>query len=364
LKKKVREHHRKVRKEMKSDPSRRRHSKKDPGIPNLWPFKEDLLAKMEANRNAVKAEKLENKKAKSLLQMAQDAEKRDKKFESNENEPTEEKERYKDPSKRAYYKEFRKVIDASDVILEVLDARDPLGCRCPQIEQLILKKDVNKKIILVLNKIDLVPSDVVEKWLKYLRAEFPAIAFKCSTQNQRQNIAQNDISTFLASDDLLKSAECLGADTLLQLLKNYARNLNIKTSVTVGIIGYPNVGKSSLINSLKRAKVVGVGATPGFTKTAQEIHLDKNVKLLDCPGIVFSNTGTEADIILRNCVKVDQIEDPTVPVEVIIRRCRRDQLQELYCIPEFKDSGEFLSLVAQKKGKLKKVSTIKFNLYC
>jgi len=137
-------------------------------------------------------------------------------------------------------------------------------------------------------------------------------------------------------------------------LKAIAGNLNIKTSITVGIIGYPNVGKSSLINSLKRAKVVGVAATPGFTKTAQEIHLDKNVKLLDCPGIVFSNTGTEADIILRNCVKVDQIEDPTVPVEVIIRRCRRDQLQELYCIPEFKDSGEFLSFVAQKKGKLKK----------
>jgi len=205
----------------------------------------------------------------------EDAEKRDQKFESIDKESEEPVERYKDPSKRAYYKEFRKVIDAADVILEVLDARDPLGCRCPQIEQFILKKDANKKIILVLNKIDLVPSEVVEQWLKYLRSEFPAIAFKCSTQTQRQNIAQNSISTNLASDDLLKSAECLGADTLLQLLKNYSRNLNLKTAITVGIIGYPNVGKSSLINSLKRAKVVGVGATPGFTKSAQEIHLEK-----------------------------------------------------------------------------------------
>src|SRR2546426_491379 len=62
------------------------------------------------------------------------------------------------------------------------------------------------------------------------------------------------------------------------------RNLKLKTAVTVGIIGYPNVGKSSLINSLKRSKAVGVGATPGFTKVVQEIQLDKNVKLLDCPG--------------------------------------------------------------------------------
>jgi nuclear GTP-binding protein len=61
----------------------------------------------------------------------------------------------------------------------------------------------------------------------------------------------------------------LGASTLLSLLKNYCRSQNIKTSITVGIIGYPNVGKSSLINSLKRSKAVGVGATPGFTKVMQ-----------------------------------------------------------------------------------------------
>lgn len=61
----------------------------------------------------------------------------------------------------------------------------------------------------------------------------------------------------------MKTSEALGADTLLQLLKNYTRNRNIKTACTIGIIGYPNVGKSSLINSLKRSRAVTVGATPG-----------------------------------------------------------------------------------------------------
>lgn len=85
----------------------------------------------------------------------------------------------------------------ADVILEVLDARDPLGCRCREVEQKILAKDPNKKIILIVNKIgefgcldkfelntiaDLVPKENVEAWLKYLRNEFPTIAFKCSTQ--------------------------------------------------------------------------------------------------------------------------------------------------------------------------------------
>jgi hypothetical protein len=67
----------------------------------------------------------------------------------------------------------------------------------------------------------------------------------------------------------LSLSRCAGADALIKLLKNYCRNKDLKTSIHVGVIGFPNVGKSSLINSLKRSKVCGVGATPGFTKTAQ-----------------------------------------------------------------------------------------------
>jgi len=54
-----------------------------------------------------------------------------------------------------------------------------------------------------------------------------------------------------------------------QLLKNYSRNQNLKTAITVGIVGFPNVGKSSIINSLMRTRAVGVGSTPGFTRQAQ-----------------------------------------------------------------------------------------------
>ena len=85
---------------------------------------------------------------------------------------------HSDNSKKAYYREFKKVIEAADVILEVLDARDPIGCRSKQVEEMILNAGADKKIILVLNKIDLVPREVVEKWMKFLRNEFPAVAFK------------------------------------------------------------------------------------------------------------------------------------------------------------------------------------------
>lgn len=72
-----------------------------------------------------------------------------------------------------------------------------------------------------------------------------------------------------ANSTLMASSVCLGADSLLQLLKNYCRTNGVKTSITVGIIGYPNVGKSSLINSLKRSRAVGVSSTAGFTRTVQ-----------------------------------------------------------------------------------------------
>lgn len=61
----------------------------------------------------------------------------------------------KDDSRKAYYKEFQKVVEQSDVILQILDVRDPLGCRSKMIEELILNTGTNKRIILVLNKIGL-----------------------------------------------------------------------------------------------------------------------------------------------------------------------------------------------------------------
>ena len=150
------------------------------------------------------------------------------------------------------------------------------------------------------------------------------------------------------------TSECLGAETLIKLLKNYSRSGELKTTIRVGVIGYPNVGKSSLINSLKRSHVVGVGATPGFTKVAQEIKLDEHIKLLDCPGIIFA-TGDEADILLRNCVKVEQVEDPVGAVGHLLRRIGEKQMMAHYALPAFSSPQEMLMHLAQQKGKLKKV---------
>jgi len=195
----------------------------------------------------------------------------------------------------------------------------------------------------------------IEGWLKYLRNSIPTIAFKASTQKQRSNIgSSNTRPDKIKNSQISTTAECLGSESLISLLKNYCRSYDLKESILVGIVGYPNVGKSSIINSLKRTKAVAVGAMPGLTKIAQEVYLDHNIKLLDCPGILFDpGHVSESDAALRNCIKIEQIEDPLLPIEAVVKRCSKVKLCELYDIPgEFDDASGFLNEVGKKRGKV------------
>ncbi|XP_027927619.1 guanine nucleotide-binding protein-like NSN1 [Vigna unguiculata] len=362
---KVKEHNRKEAKEAKKlRLSGKNKVEKDPGIPNDWPFKEQELKALEARR-AKAIEELEQKKVErkerarkrklGLLEEEDDSKLLEDSKKNSNDFGTALKTR--DSSDRAFYKDLVKVIEASDVLLEVLDARDPLGTRCPEIENMVMKSGPDKHLVLLLNKIDLVPKEALEKWLKYLREELPTVAFKCSTQQQRSNLAWRKSSKKAKSSDILQLSDCLGADTLLKLLKNYSRSHEIKKSITVGLIGLPNVGKSSLINSLKRSHVVNVGSTPGLTRSMQEVHLDKNVKLLDCPGVVMlKSQHNDASIALKNCKRIENLEDPISPVKEILKLCLPEQLVTLYKIGSFNvgDVDDFLRKVAREKGKLKK----------
>lgn len=366
IQKKIKEHQRKQKKENGQKTNKKKT--KDPGIPNLCPFKEKILREVENRKQRQEEEKQRRKerrlkevnKKRNLQSLQQDAVKRGKEHERKmaHKKMTEELEKTQgsplETSRKAYYKEFKKVVDNSDVVLEVLDARDPLGCRCFKVEEAVLSAGSNKKIVLVLNKIDLVPASVVDKWLKHLRNEFPTIAFKASTQTQKQHLGQSKVPTSLASGDLLSTSKCMGAATLMKLLGNYCRNQNIRTSITVGVVGFPNVGKSSLINSLKRSKSCTVGATPGVTKNMQEVQLDKHVKLLDSPGIVMDANTSDVSIILRNCVKIESLDDVVTPVEAILKRCNKHQVMEKYRIPDYHGTQEFLCELAKRMGKLKK----------
>lgn len=88
----------------------------------------------------------------------------------------------------------------------------------------------------------------------------------------------------------------------------------------------------------------------------QEIQLDKKVKLLDCPGIIFDNDadikGDDSGLLLKNCINVGDMEDPEGAVEGIVRRCNAEKLMEIYEIAHYDSPSEFLRLIAAKRGCL------------
>ncbi|XP_062454663.1 guanine nucleotide-binding protein-like 3-like protein isoform X5 [Rhea pennata] len=252
-------------------------------------------------------------------------------------------------SLRRYGRELRKVLAASDVVLEVLDARDPQGCRSPRLEAAVRRAGPCKRLVLVLNKIDLVSRDVVAKWLKFLRAEFPTVAFKACTQQQSRNLKQSRGAVATVPEEVLAGAGCVGADCLLQVLANYSRSQDVKTAITVGVVGFPNVGKSSLINSLKRSRACRVGAQPGITKCLQVVQLDRRLRLLDCPGVVAGGPGAA----LCGGLGTRHSADPLGPAAAILRRLRPDQVRELYGVPPCEDPRRLLALLARRQGRLR-----------
>ncbi|KAI1961526.1 GTPase required for pre-60S ribosomal subunit nuclear export and maturation [Ophidiomyces ophidiicola] len=236
----------------------------------------------------------------------------------------------KGQSKRIW-NELYKVIDSSDVVIHVLDARDPEGTRCRSIEKYIREEAAHKHLIFVLNKCDLVPTRVAASWVRVLSKDYPTLAFHASINNS------------------------FGKGSLIQLLRQFSSLHSDRKQISVGFIGYPNTGKSSIINTLRKKKVCTVAPIPGETKVWQYITLMKRIYLIDCPGVVPpSNNDTEEDILLRGVVRVENVENPEQYIPGVLKRTQRKHIERTYEIKNYTDAVDFLSILARKGGRLLK----------
>ncbi|KAI0905658.1 nucleolar GTP-binding protein 2 [Ustulina deusta] len=240
----------------------------------------------------------------------------------------------KGQSKRIW-NELHKVLDSSDVVLHVLDARNPEGTRCRAVEQYLKKEAPHKHLVFVLNKVDLVPTKVAAAWVRHLSKEVPTLAFHSSITNS------------------------FGKGQLISLLRQFSSLHKERKQISVGLIGYPNCGKSSLINTLKAKKVTTVAPIPGETKVWQFVTLMKRIYLIDCPGIVPpSSTDTPTDILLRGVVRIEKVENPEQYILPMMDKVKRHHLERTYEISNWKDHHEFLEILGRKGGRLLKGNAV------
>ncbi|XP_039125457.1 nuclear/nucleolar GTPase 2 [Dioscorea cayenensis subsp. rotundata] len=226
--------------------------------------------------------------------------------------------------------ELYKVVDSSDVVVQVLDARDPQGTRCPHLEKHLKEQCKHKHMVLLLNKCDLIPAWATKGWLRVLSKEYPTLAFHASINKS------------------------FGKGSLLSVLRQFARLKSDKQAISVGFVGYPNVGKSSVINTLRTKNVCKVAPIPGETKVWQYITLTKRIFLIDCPGVVYQNKDSETDIVLKGVVRVENLEDASEHIGEVLKRVKKEHLRRAYKIEDWADEYDFLVQLCKLSGKLLK----------
>jgi nuclear GTP-binding protein len=170
----------------------------------------------------------------------------------------------------------------------------------------------------VLNKIDVIPRANAQSWLRYLR--HTTLPFRSTTSAQRTHLSSTT------------------TPALLRMIKAYNPHTQ---SITV--VGYPNVGKSSLINSLKRAKVCPVASQLGHMRNLQSVQLKRSIRIVDSPVSIFDDDAR--GMMLRNVVRVEDVDDPIAVLEEILARTHSQTLRDI-------NNLQFLTMLALTTGRL------------
>lgn len=226
------------------------------------------------------------------------------------------------------------IVQMSDIILEILDLRFVKETRNSEIEGMIRKQ--NKKIIYVFNKSDLIDKAKIDR--EYVSSLRPGVFVSCV---YRKGIG-----------DLRDKIKAISKQ-----VENPADKFQDK--ITVGVIGYPNTGKSSVINLLAGKNVTRVSPESGFTKGIQKISLTSTIVLLDSPGIIPNKEYSSSNVqMMSRHTKLgargyNQIKYPEIAVSDLIKEYPEvfDKFYEV----ESKGNAEILiEELGRKRGLLKK----------
>lgn len=291
------------------------------------------------------------------------------------------------------WRQLWRVIERSDLVVQIVDARNPLLFRSEDLEVYVKEVDPKKNNLLLVNKADMMTLEQRRAWADYFteaginykffsaelakeRNEAMAQqegsedeeeheedheeehedededeeeddveedsdseaddladkAKKISLKEQKQDLANEDAP--LSEED--ERIRILTTEDLEALFLQNSPDVDTgpngeRRKTQIGLVGYPNVGKSSTINALIGAKKVSVSATPGKTKHFQTVHLSDEVVLCDCPGLVFPNFAfTKAELVCCGVLPIDQLREYTGPAGLVAQRIPQVFLEAIY----------------------------------
>lgn len=280
------------------------------------------------------------------------------------------------------WRQLWRVIERSDLVVQIVDARNPLLFRSEDLEKYVKEVNPKKNNLLLVNKADMMTLRQREAWAGYFekaginykffsaslaKAMNDAMDLEETPQEDGSHVAQEDGEEVAdqGEDRLAEEAEKLQIQDEEEKEEQWASEEGIDDEVDqrtriltvdelealflenapeventgpdhprktqIGLVGYPNVGKSSTINALIGAKKVSVSSTPGKTKHFQTIHLGPEVILCDCPGLVFPNFATtKAELVCNGILPIDQLREFTGPAGLVAHRIPQSFFEAMY----------------------------------
>lgn len=222
------------------------------------------------------------------------------------------------------------VIEQSNVVVEVLDARTPELSRNKKAERLV--RQAEKPLILVINKADLISAATAKRHRQVLDKVAPTIFV---STKERQGIT------------LLKKK-------IFEIGKKRSRSSRGEF-LKVGVIGYPNTGKSSLINALAGRRKAKVGPRPGQTRGFQWIRVSSDMGLIDTPGVIPMAETDEVEKSLMSVLDPSKIDDPETVAREIVQMFLVSNKKDLESFYKIKIGDKEFDKIVEDIGKVRKM---------
>jgi len=227
------------------------------------------------------------------------------------------------------WSELWHVLDMSDIVIQIVDARNPLLYYSADLDKHVKEINPEKVTVVLCNKADLLTESQRKTWAGYFNQHQIRAVFY-SAHDELIKTADNP-------DDTMEGYEIgrvLNRIELIKFVKSlWSKELLGGEKLTVGLTGYPNVGKSTIVNSLLGSKRVSTSITPGKTKHYQtfNLDLDPEICICDCPGLVMpSYISSKADLVLGGTLSIDRLQSHGPVVDLLVSRIPIHVLESIY----------------------------------